>query len=137
MNWTNQCLPTQGTCRAPARQRPSVWRGAACAYLLAAFATVVIPSANATADEPDQLGTSGLFISPGSSGHQQGPFVGTYNLNNVLGAQRFYNKGFTGTGAVMANIEAGSIWPGHETLSHVQLIPTFNGALGEFDRHAT
>ena len=36
----------------------------------------------------------------------------------------------------MANIEAGYIWNGHETLSHVANIPTY-GAAGEFDRHAT
>ena len=55
----------------------------------------------------------------------------------MVGAQRFYNVGLTGTSAVMANIEAGYIWNGHETLSHVPLIPTSAGAAGEIDRHAT
>src|SRR5205823_11151063 len=56
--------------------------------------------------------------------------------NQLLGATRFYNAGYTGTRAVMANIEAGYVWNGHETLAHIGLIPT-SGALGEFDRHAT
>src|SRR5262245_1094525 len=137
MTSTNRCLPFQGTCRACARKLSSILRGVTCAYLSAACLAALIPPTNAAADDPDNLATSGLFLSPGSSGHQQGPFVGTYNLNTTLGAQRFYNKGLTGTGAVMANIEAGSTWNGHETLAHVQMIPTSNGALGEFDRHAT
>ena len=36
----------------------------------------------------------------------------------------------------MANVEAGYIWNGHETLNQVTYIPT-TGASGEFDRHAT
>ena len=36
----------------------------------------------------------------------------------------------------MANIEAGHIWNGHETLSQLTYIPT-SGAAGQFDRHAT
>ena len=57
-------------------------------------------------------------------------------MNTLLGADRFYNAGFTGTNAVMANVEAGYIWNGHETLQQVGYIPT-SGAAGEFDRHAT
>ena len=37
----------------------------------------------------------------------------------------------------MANIEAGYIWNGHESLAHVTYIPTSGGAAGQFDRHAT
>ena len=84
----------------------------------------------------DQLASGDFFLVSGS-GHQQGPFVGSVDVNTFLGAQRFYNAGFTGTNAVMANIEAGRIWTGHETLSHVGLIPVSPGARGEIDRHAT
>jgi hypothetical protein len=80
--------------------------------------------------------TSDLFLQSGS-GNLPGPFTGTVDLNSLLGADRFYNAGFTGANAVMANIEAGYAWTGHETLSHVGLIPTSSGALGEVDRHAT
>lgn len=83
----------------------------------------------------DDLAYSDLFLQSGS-GHVQGAFVGTYVMNTLLGADRFYNAGYTGTNAVMANIEAGYIWNGHETLTHVTQIPT-SGASGEFDRHAT
>jgi hypothetical protein len=66
-----------------------------------------------------------------------GPFTGNVDLTPFLGATRFYNAGYTGTRAIMANVEAGYIWNGHETLTQVGLIPTSGGALGEYDRHAT
>ena len=59
------------------------------------------------------------------------------NINALLGAGTFYNHGYTGTNAVIANIEAGHIWNGHETLTHVLQIPNHPAALNEFDRHAT
>jgi hypothetical protein len=49
--------------------------------------------------------------------------------------------GFAGAGAVVANIEAGSIWNGHETLGNVTTYisdPSVTGtSLGQFDWHAT
>lgn len=69
--------------------------------------------------------------------HQQGMFSGIVELPSFLGADRFYDAGYTGSRAVMANIEAGRVWNGHEALAHVQLIPTTGSVLGEFDRHAT
>ncbi len=89
-----------------------------------------------------QSGTTGPdmgyedFYAQTGSGTSQGPFTGSVNINTLLGADRFYNAGFTGTNAVMANVEAGYIWNGHETLNQVTYIPT-TGASGEFDRHAT
>jgi hypothetical protein len=84
----------------------------------------------------EMTGTSDFFLVSGS-GHQQGPFVGAVNVNNFVGAPRFYNAGFTGTNTVIANIEAGFVWNGHETLSHVTHIPASPGSAGEIDRHAT
>jgi hypothetical protein len=84
----------------------------------------------------DANGTSGFFLGSGS-GHLQGGFVGPVNANNLVGAPRFYNAGYTGTNAVIANIEAGFVWNGHETLSHVTHIPASPGSAGEVDRHAT
>ena len=101
----------------------------------AVFATANSPVAAQSAGSGEQIGYSDLFLQSGV-GHLQGPFTGNVNNNTFLGADRFYNAGYTGTNAVMANIEAGYIWNGHETLSHVGLIPT-TGASGEFDRHAT
>src|SRR4051812_49861844 len=88
-------------------------------------------SASAQSDAAGQdLGYLGLYLQSGS-GHQQGPFTGTVNMNTLLGADRFYNAGFTGTNSVMANIEAGRVWNGHETLTHVTYIPN-NAATSEF-----
>ncbi|HEX3601588.1 MAG TPA: S8 family serine peptidase [Lacipirellulaceae bacterium] len=81
------------------------------------------------------MGYEDLYLQAGS-GSAQGPYTGAVDMNTLLGADRFYNAGFTGTNAVMANIEAGYIWNGHETLTHVTQIPT-SGASGEYDRHAT
>lgn len=66
-----------------------------------------------------------------------------YSVNNIVGANTFYNAGYTGTRSVVANIEAGAVWNGHETLTNVNTyikspLAIFNGTqLGEFDRHAT
>ncbi len=71
------------------------------------------------------------------------PFVGI-NVNTFLGANTFYNAGYTGTTVRVANIEGGHVWNGHETLSHVTTFingPTNVGALqgntAATDRHAT
>ncbi len=63
------------------------------------------------------------------------PFGGT-NINTFLGADRFYSAGYTGTRAIVANIEAGYVWNGHDTLTNVSNY--FDpGTTGQFDRHAT
>lgn len=139
MKRTTRCLSSPGPCcapRWPLLRSTSRWAGCVLLWFAGLIALSPLRAAFAL-DAPDQSAVTALYISPGTSGHQAAPFVGSFNLNSVLGADRFYNAGFTGTAAVMANIEAGHIWTGHETLSHVQLIPTQSGALGEFDRHAT
>jgi hypothetical protein len=65
-----------------------------------------------------------------------GPVAGT-NINTLLGANTFYNQGYTGTNAVIANIEAGHIWGTHETMTHVQQIPNHPQSINEIDLHAT
>ena len=65
-----------------------------------------------------------------------GPVLGP-DVNAFLGAGTFYNQDYTGGNAVIANIEPGHIWSGHETLTHVLKIPNHPAALDEFDRHAT
>ncbi|WP_459554668.1 S8 family serine peptidase [Lacunimicrobium album] len=63
------------------------------------------------------------------------------NINDFLGADRFYAAGFTGTRAVVGNVEAGHAWSGHETLTNLsgQIHNTsITGTqLGQVDRHAT
>lgn len=68
-------------------------------------------------------------------------FNGVY-VNDLVGASTFYNLGFGGSRAVVANIEAGAIWNGHETLvgrvSQFIADPAISGTqLGQFDWHAT
>jgi hypothetical protein len=110
------------------------WRFAR-AILFALFA-IGVGARCVVADGEIVLAEGGVLIQTGS-GAAQGPPVGVFNLNDILNADRFYDAGFTGTQAVMANIEAGYAWAGHETLNHVNLIPTEGGAAGEVDRHAT
>ena len=76
------------------------------------------------------------FYGGNGSGIVPGPFIGT-NINSLVGADTFYNQGYTGTNAVIANIESGHIWTGHETLGHALQLPNHSQALNEVDRHAT
>jgi subtilisin family serine protease len=106
---------------------------------LIALATVLPLSLPATAQ--DLLGGAGGGISSltTSVGGPNPPLNGL-NINTIVGANRFYAAGYTGTRAVIGNVEAGHIWNGHETLGHVT---TFvNGAGGpsqtaRTDFHAT
>ncbi len=69
------------------------------------------------------------------------------NVNNIVGANTFYANGITGQGTKTANVEAGHIWSGHETLGHVSQFSNdpsaWNdpGTIGQtadlYDRHAT
>lgn len=65
------------------------------------------------------------------------------NVANLVGANRFYEAGITGQNTIAANVEAGQIWNGHETLTHVTNYvddpTTFKTVDGqpEFDKHAT
>jgi hypothetical protein len=81
-------------------------------------------------------------ISSGTTG-----FNGLH-LNFYLGADTWYNQGYTGTRAVVANIEGGQVWNGHIVLSHVSTyiqgpgVPDappawFPAGTPNFDRHAT
>lgn len=68
-------------------------------------------------------------------------FNGVY-INEVIGANAFYNQGYGGQRAVIANIEAGIIWGGHETLqgrvSQTLFDRSITGTqLGQTDWHAT
>jgi hypothetical protein len=63
--------------------------------------------------------------------------IGGTNINTLLGADAFYSRGYTGTKAVMATIEAGHIWSGHETLTHAQQITRHPSVLNQFDSHNT
>lgn len=59
------------------------------------------------------------------------------SIAQIIGANRFYNAGFNGSSAIVANVEAGFVWNGHESLTHLNTFITGTGALGQVDRHAT
>ena len=58
-------------------------------------------------------------------------------LSTLVGADRFYENGIWGQATTSANVEAGRIWPGHEVTSQINDYYVGQGALGEFDWHAT
>lgn len=68
---------------------------------------------------------------------------GGANVAPIIGADRFYNAGITGQNTITANIEAGHVWSGHDTLGHVtQFVndssaPAGGWATPAYDRHAT
>jgi hypothetical protein len=93
-----------------------------------------LPTVRATTD-PVVIGN---IVS--SNADPTNPFNGLV-LNDVVGATRFYDQGFIGFNATIANVEAGSIWNGHETLTqvstYVQDTVSPGPQTGEFDLHAT
>lgn len=64
-------------------------------------------------------------------------FTNGLSIAELIGADRFYSNGFTGSSAILANVEAGHIWSGHEALTHVNTFFNGTGAVGDADRHAT
>jgi hypothetical protein len=74
-----------------------------------------------------------------SNGGANAPYSGL-NINDFLGADRFYSRGYTGSRAIVSNIEAGHMWNGHETLGHVTTLiddPATPPPNADFDFHAT
>ena len=74
-----------------------------------------------------------------STGGGNPPFTGI-DINRFIGAETFYNHGYTGSRAIITSIDAGHIWNGHETLRHVTTFfdnPDIPSPNGDVDRHAT
>jgi hypothetical protein len=76
--------------------------------------------------------------------------AGTFDINSLLGADRYYQHAtpITGQNTITTNLEAGFFWNGHETLQHVVTNTTnfvadaaesWQGASipDKYDRHAT
>ena len=97
----------------------------------------LLPGALAIALVLTWVNAAHAIVSSGTNG-----FNGI-DINNFLGANTLYSNGYTGTRSVVANVEAGTVWNGQETLTNVNTFlsspdPIFNGTqLGQFDRHAT
>jgi len=76
--------------------------------------------------------------------YENGAFQSLTFVNSVVGWDTFFNAGYLGSGRVIANVEAGLVWDGHEAFlrpsgSPVAIGQTFvgTGALSEVDFHAT
>lgn len=71
-----------------------------------------------------------------------GAFTGP-SVATIVGADRFYAAGFTGQNTIATNIEAGHVWGGHESLTHVTSRTNASGVPGApfgtpaYDDHAT
>ncbi len=102
-------------------------RAPAIAWIRAALLALIAIAAAAPAS-----GVISLTAGPGGNG---------IIINTLLGADTFYNNGYFGQNAVVANVEAGAIWNGHESLTQLTTYisdPTITGTqLGQFDYHAT
>jgi hypothetical protein len=81
--------------------------------MLASAALLVFGSfASAVDNVPAAPGSADLILESGlpNPSRGPGPFSGAVYSNQVIGATRFYDAGYTGTRALMANIEAGYVW---------------------------
>ncbi|MGL6075817.1 MAG: S8 family serine peptidase [Fimbriiglobus sp.] len=88
------------------------------------------PVSNLVAVKPNVIATNG----------NGGTLTPELHVNTLLGAQTWYNAGFTGTNARVANIEIGHPWLGHETLNWMLPGNLFNGigtTTPSYDSHAT
>jgi hypothetical protein len=107
------------------------------------------PALPARADGGDIGGMpEGFWAESHLSSSNTGPnaFFGL-NVNSLVGADRFYAAGYTGSRSVVTVVDGGHIWNGHETLGHVNTFldarSTYTtngvsfGSLGQTDRHAT
>jgi hypothetical protein len=93
----------------------------------------------ATGQLPRLLDTSAEpFLITSLPGVFTGPSVAT-----IVGADRFYAAGFTGQSTIATNIEAGHVWAGHESLTHVTSranatgVPVSPFVTPAYDAHAT
>jgi autotransporter-associated beta strand protein len=77
-----------------------------------------------------------VISSVGTSGNA------SFNVGAFLGADTYYKNTITGQNTIVYNLEAGHIWNGHESLSHVtqftESIDAYGSSIADlYDRHAT
>ena len=83
---------------------------------------MVSRSHKATASRPNLANHRETIASQSGSGAATtGVGGGTFEVNSLLGADRYYNHTtpITGQNTITTNLEAGFFWNGHETLQHV------------------
>jgi hypothetical protein len=123
--------------RAPLRPRrgPSA---VALAFVVALAATTFRTNLNARADSATSDPVPGT---PAIISNNIDPGTGFRTvINSTVGAQRFYNAGYWGAQATLANVEAGYVWNGHETLGNVTSFISnspVNATANQYDYHAT
>jgi subtilisin family serine protease len=82
-----------------------------------------------------------VAASPASAIVGWDPSTGVVSIVNVdVGADRFYSAGYYGFNTLIANVEAGHVWPLHETLGNVTLFvndPSIGPVSRLYDYHAT
>lgn len=97
---------------------------------------------------PAQQTLSGAGLEPSAPAESTavaGSGGGIINVNQFLGADRYYNYStpITGQNSITYNLEAGHIWNGHESLAHVTTYSQTTENVGGgavaplYDRHAT
>jgi hypothetical protein len=111
---------------------PSIARAATIGFDVSAKSPAVIPF-----DPDTEFLTQPSYVTGRVPREVKGPIIGGTNINTLLGADTFYSHGYTGTNVVIASIESGHIWNGHETLTHALQIPNHPAVLNEFDWHNT
>ncbi len=94
-----------------------------------------VDTVNTLSPAPDTIVTGTLHIS-GSSNAGTNARMGL-NINQYLGAERFYNAGYTGSRSIVANIEAGHASNSHNITAHQTGRITGTGASNVNDSHAT
>ncbi|HUO08215.1 MAG TPA: S8 family serine peptidase [Phycisphaerae bacterium] len=121
-----------GISARPSRRPPHLLLPIALALALAAAAS---DSARAAAASHD------ITASPQIISSDVNAATGYYTiLNLTLGATRFWAAGYFGNNAMIANVEAGYVWNGHETLSAVNSYVSnapINQTTPQYDYHAT
>ena len=121
--------------------KPAVALVATLSLTLSTLVMVVSPAAATTLmpTADTHAGTNQVLLNTNTGAP---PYTGV-DVNAFVGATRFYAEGYDGSSATVANIEAGQVWNGHETLGHVTTYLADPSAVGpqnsriEYDRHAT
>lgn len=99
------------------------------------FSAWNLATVNGLSPAPDTIVTGTLHISGSSDAGTNGRMG--LNINQYLGAERFYHAGYTGSRSIVANIEAGHASNTHNITAHQTRRITGTGALGTNDSHAT
>jgi len=109
-------------------------------FRLLAWAALLLAVPGLHSASPLAEGAPGIY----SGFYENGAFQSLTFMNSVYGWDTFFYAGFLGSGRVIANVEAGLVWDGHEAFLRPAGSPpavgmTFagTGVLAETDYHAT